>query len=276
MATTRFIRAPGAAPETPLILDGEGLQLIAISLDGRALSEADYEVDDRTLRISGFPADGVLEVVTEIAPRANTKLEGLYVSGDVLCTHCEAEGFRRITYFPDRPDVMARYTVRLTADKARFPVLLSNGNLIDSHDVGDGRHTAVWEDPFPKPSYLFAVVAGDLGCLEDRFVTASGREVQLRIFTEHGSEPRCAYAMDALKRSMRWDEERFGLEYDLDLFNIVAVSHFNMGAMENKSLNLFNAKYILADPATATDDGLCADRSRRGARVFPTIGPATG
>ena len=254
VATSRFMRAATAVPNAPLVLDGEDLRLIAIALDGCALGPADYKVDAQTLTIPAVPAEFSLEIVTEIAPRANTKLEGLYASGDVLCTQCEAEGFRRITYFPDRPDVMARYTVRLTADKTRFPVLLSNGNLVDCRDLGDGRHTAVWEDPFPKPSYLFAVVAADLGCLEDRFMTASGREVLLRIFTEHGDEPRCAYAMDALKRSMRWDEDRFGLEYDLDLFNIVAVSHFNMGAMENKSLNLFNAKYILADPATATDD----------------------
>ena len=187
-------------------------------------------------------------------PSANTQLMGLYRSGATYCTQCEAEGFRRITYFLDRPDVMAVYTTRIEADRAEAPVLLANGNLVAAGDVaGTARHFAIWHDPFPKPSYLFALVGGELGCVEDRFVTMSGREVELRIYVEPGKEDRCAYAMDALKRAMRWDEEAFGREYDLDIFMIVAVSDFNMGAMENKGLNVFNDKYVLATPETATD-----------------------
>ncbi|MGH6767676.1 MAG: aminopeptidase N, partial [Xanthobacteraceae bacterium] len=190
---------------------------------------------------------------------ANTKLMGLYRSGATYCTQCEAEGFRRITYFPDRPDVMAVYTTRIEADKAECPVLLANGNPVDSGDVpGTGRHFAVWHDPFPKPSYLFALVGGTLGMVEDRFRTMSGREVALRTYVEPGKEDRCAYAMDALKRAMRWDEEAFGREYDLDIFMIVAVSDFNMGARENKGLNVFNDKYVLASAATATDSDFAA------------------
>src|SRR5690606_20484120 len=199
------------------------------------------------------PASFVLEIGTRINPKANTHLSGLYISNNVFCTQCEAEGFRRITYFPDRPDVMAVYRTTIRADRRNYPVLLSNGNLVEQGELPDGRHYAVWDDPFPKPCYLFALVAGDLAVNEDSFPTRSGRKVRLRIFVEHGKEGRTAYAMDSLKRAMRWDETRFGLEYDLDLFNIVAVSDFNMGAMENKSLNVFNDKYILADPDTATD-----------------------
>src|SRR5262245_39211598 len=192
-------------------------------------------------------------IETTVDPSANTQLMGLYRSGNTYCTQCEAEGFRRITYFPDRPDVMAVYTTRIEADQKEAPVLLANGNLVESGELGGGRHFATWHDPFPKPSYLFALVGGDLACVEDTFVTASGREVALRIYVEHGKQDRCAYAMDSLKRSMRWDEEAFGREYDLDIFMIVAVSDFNMGAMENKGLNIFNDKYVLASPETATD-----------------------
>ncbi|WP_142847708.1 aminopeptidase N [Telmatospirillum sp. J64-1] len=239
--------------DAPLVLDGDELKLVAISLDGRKLAEDEYSVQHGCrLVIPHPPASFTLEVETEISPRSNTKLSGLYVSNGTFCTQCEAEGFRRITFFPDRPDVMAVYTVTIRASRS-LPVLLSNGNLVEQGELEDGRHFAVWHDPFPKPSYLFALVAGDLALVEDRFVTASGREVALRIWVEHGNEDRCGYAMDSLKRAMRWDEERFGLEYDLDVFNIVAVSDFNMGAMENKSLNVFNDKYILADPQTATD-----------------------
>lgn len=237
----------------PLWLDGDDLKLRSISVDGAPLDEAAYRLDETGLSLEVTNADFLLEIETEINPKANTRLEGLYISSGTFCTQCEAEGFRRITFFPDRPDVMTVYEVTLRADKALYPVLLSNGNLVASGDLPDGRHWTRWEDPFPKPSYLFAVVAGDLACVEDSFTTASGREVALRIFVEHGNESRCGYGMDALKRSMRWDEERFGLEYDLDLFNIVAVSDFNMGAMENKSLNVFNSKCVLADPDTATD-----------------------
>ncbi len=237
----------------PLWLDGDNLKLLSVCVDGAPLDETAYRLEATGLSLDVTSPRFLLEIETEINPKANTRLEGLYISSGTFCTQCEAEGFRRITFFPDRPDVMTVYEVTLRADKALYPVLLSNGNLVESGDLPDGRHWTRWEDPFPKPSYLFAVVAGDLACVEDSFTTASGREVALRIFVEHGNEGRCAYGMDSLKRSMRWDEERFGLEYDLDLFNIVAVSDFNMGAMENKSLNVFNSKCVLADPDTATD-----------------------
>ena len=194
-----------------------------------------------------------MTITTIINPEANTQLMGLYRTGGIYCTQCEAEGFRRITYFPDRPDVLAPYTVNIIADKAANPLLLSNGNFLGGAGYGEGKHFAAWFDPHPKPSYLFALVAGDLGAVEDTFTTMSGRDVALKIYVEHGKEPRAAYAMDALKRSMKWDEEAFGREYDLDIFMIVAVSDFNMGAMENKGLNVFNDKYVLADPETATD-----------------------
>ena len=238
----------------PLRLEGEGMELVSLALDGRQMEATEYAVDTAGLSLAKVPDAFDLEVVTRIAPAANTKLEGLYQSSGIFCTQCEAEGFRRITYFPDRPDVMTTYRVTVRADKAACPVLLSNGNLADAGELPDGRHFAVWDDPFPKPSYLFALVAGDLSWLEDRFTTQSGRLVTLRIYTDPGNQDRCAYAMGALQRSMRWDEEKYGLEYDLDLFNIVAINDFNMGAMENKSLNVFNAKYVLANPETATDD----------------------
>ncbi len=244
--------AAGGGP-APLVLDGDELTLRGIAIDGRDLGPGDYALSDESLTIAAPPDAFTLTVETEINPAANTRLEGLYVSSGNFCTQCEAEGFRRITFFPDRPDVMSVYRVTMRADKAAYPVLLSNGNLLETAELPDDRHMAVWHDPFPKPAYLFALVAGDLAHVEDRFTTASGRDVTLRIYVEHGNEDRCAYAMDALKRSMRWDEERFGLEYDLDLFNIVAVGDFNMGAMENKSLNVFNSKYILANAETATD-----------------------
>ena len=237
----------------PFHLHGDDLPLLSIALDGRSLDQAAYSHDGEGLTIHQVPQAFTLTTETEIEPDKNTELEGLYVSGDMFCTQCEAEGFRRITFFQDRPDVLATYRVTMEADEAKHPVLLSNGNLIESVELGGGRHRAVWHDPFPKPSYLFALVAGDLGALKDSFTTASGRKVALAIWTEHGNEPRCEYAMDSLKRAMRWDEQRFGLEYDLDVFNIVAVGDFNMGAMENKSLNIFNSKLILASPETATD-----------------------
>src|SRR5215468_5487870 len=244
----------GAAP-TPLMLDGESLKLHALKLDGAALPPEQFVATPDRLTIAQPPQRRFrLEIETVVDPSANTQLLGLYRSGAIYCTQCEAEGFRRITYFPDRPDVMAVYTTRIEAEKADAAVLLANGNLVASGDVPDTtRHFAVWHDPFPKPSYLFALVGGALACVEDRFVTASGREVALRIYVEPGKEDRCAYAMDSLKRAMRWDEETFGREYDLDVFMIVAVSDFNMGAMENKGLNVFNDKYVLASPATATD-----------------------
>jgi aminopeptidase N len=241
-------------PAAPLVLDGEDLSLVSLRIDGSALGADSYVVAPDQLTIPQPPNKPfTLEIETVVDPSANTQLSGLYRSSGTYCTQCEAEGFRRITYFPDRPDVMAVYTTRIEAEKAQAPVLLSNGNLVESRDLPGGRHFAVWHDPHPKPSYLFALVGGDLACVEDKFSTISGRDVVLRIYVEHGKEDRCAYAMDSLKRSMRWDEEAFGREYDLDIFMIVAVSDFNMGAMENKGLNVFNDKYVLATSATATD-----------------------
>jgi aminopeptidase N len=245
----------GAAP-APLMLDGESLKLHALKLDGAALPPEQFVATPDRLTIAQPPQRRFrLEIETVVDPSANTQLLGLYRSGAIYCTQCEAEGFRRITYFPDRPDVMAVYTTRIEAEKTDAPVLLANGNLVASGDVpGTTRHFAVWHDPFPKPSYLFALVGGKLACVEDRFRTMSGRDVTLRIYVEPGKESRCVYAMDSLKRAMRWDETAFGREYDLDIFMIVAVSDFNMGAMENKGLNVFNDKYVLASPETATDN----------------------
>ena len=253
VATLRFRRGAGAGPRTPLRLDGEDLALKGLRLDGRRLGPRDFELRPDCLILFEPPAQGSLTIETEIDPQANTKLEGLYRSNGVYCTQCEAEGFRRITFFPDRPDVLARYRTRIEAPAGACPVLLSNGNLVEQGPAGEGRHFALWDDPFPKPCYLFALVAGDLARVGDRFITASGRNVAVNIFVEPGKQDRAGYALDALRRAMRWDERVYGLEYDLDVFNIVAVSDFNMGAMENKSLNLFNDKYILVDPETATD-----------------------
>jgi aminopeptidase N len=245
---------PEASAPAPVVLDGDELHLASLTIDGEELDGQRYVATPDRLTIMQPPhRPFALDIETIIDPSANTQLMGLYRSGTTYCTQCEAEGFRRITYFPDRPDVMAVYTTRIEADKTQAPVLLANGNLIASGDLAGGRHFAVWNDPFPKPSYLFALVGGKLACVEDRFVTMSGREVALRIYVEPGKENRCAYAMDSLKRAMRWDEQAFGREYDLDVFMIVAVSDFNMGAMENKGLNIFNDKYVLASPETATD-----------------------
>ncbi|HET7447055.1 MAG TPA: aminopeptidase N [Methyloceanibacter sp.] len=244
-----------ASGRRPLVLDGEGLTLESLALDGKPLAPSDYEVKEGFLTIPKVPTQPfTLETVTFCDPEANTALSGLYRSRGTYCTQCEPEGFRRITYFIDRPDVLAVYTVRIEADKATTPVLLSNGNPVTQGDIpGTGRHFAIWHDPFPKPSYLFALVGGDLAKVPDSFVTASGRKVALAIYVEPDKEDRCAWAMESLKRAMRWDEERFGREYDLDVFNIVAVSDFNMGAMENKGLNIFNDKLVLARPDTASD-----------------------
>jgi len=235
-----------------LALNGERLQLVSVAIDGRRLAEADYGLDAEILTIADVPDAFTLETEVEIDPAGNTALEGLYMSGGRFCTQCEAEGFRKITYWPDRPDVLSRFTVRITAPKT-YPHLLSNGNLIDAGDLPDGRHFAIWNDPFPKPCYLFALVAGELDVLEDSLVTMSGRTVALRIYVDPGMVGRATYAMDALKRAMTWDEQAFGREYDLDLFMIVAVRDFNFGAMENKGLNIFNSSLLLADPTTATD-----------------------
>jgi aminopeptidase N len=247
--------ADGGSP-APLVLDGDGLSLTSVSLDGTPLPPERYVATPESLTIAQPPRGPFrLTIETLVDPSANTQLMGLFRSSGTYCTQCEAEGFRRITYFPDRPDVMAVYTTRIEAQKSEAPVLLANGNLIEHGDIpGTNRHFAVWNDPFPKPSYLFAMVGGALGCVEDRFRTMSGRDVALRIYVEPGKEVRAGYAMDALKRSMRWDEQAFGREYDLDVFMVVAVSDFNMGAMENKGLNIFNDKYVLASPETATDE----------------------
>jgi aminopeptidase N len=244
-----------AAGGRPLVLDGESLALQSLALDGKRLAPNDYALKETSLTIPSVPARHfTLEIVTLCDPDANTVLSGLYRSRGTYCTQCEPEGFRRITFFLDRPDVLAVYTVRIEADRATTPVLLSNGNPIAQGDIaGTGRHFAIWHDPFPKPSYLFALVGGDLACVPDSFSTMSGRKVGLGIYVEPGKEDRCGWAMESLKRAMRWDEERFGLEYDLDVFNIVAVSDFNMGAMENKGLNIFNDKLVLARPDTASD-----------------------
>ncbi|MBS3961143.1 MAG: aminopeptidase N [Sandarakinorhabdus sp.] len=235
----------------PLVLDGEELELLALSVNGVAQAMPDAGPAGLTIALAADTA--VVETVVAIRPAANSRLMGLYASGGNLCTQCEAEGFRRITFFPDRPDVLSRYHVRLEADAARYPVLLSNGNPGASGPLPGGRHFAQWNDPHLKPSYLFAAVAGDLGALEDGFTTRSGRDVKLAIWVAKADVPRCRHAMDCLRLSMAWDEQAYGREYDLDVFNIVAVHDFNFGAMENKGLNIFNAKYVLADHETATD-----------------------
>ncbi|MDX8459319.1 aminopeptidase N [Mesorhizobium humile] len=248
-------RREGVAASAPLVLDGDGLTLLGVAIDGRALAAGDYEVTPDKLTILKPPAAARFELrlETEIAPSRNEALMGLYRSNNVYCTQCEAEGFRRITYFLDRPDILSVYTVRVEATHNEAALLLSNGNPVERGALANGRHYAIWHDPFPKPSYLFALVAGALGKVAGSFTTMSGREVELGIYVEPGKERLAGYAMDALKRSMKWDEEAFGREYDLDVFNIVAVSDFNMGAMENKGLNVFNDKYVLADEETATD-----------------------
>jgi len=240
-------QAPG-----PLVLDGRRLELLSVKLGGEALGDNRYALTEKTLTLHDTPDDFILETVVKISPEANTELSGLYMSGTGFFTQCEPEGFRKITFFPDRPDVMARYTVTMRADKAKYPVLLSNGNKVEEGEAL-GKAWATWHDPHPKPSYLFALVAADLVAVKDRFTTASGREVELGIWVAAGDESRCGHAMHALKNSMKWDEEIFGLEYDLDIFNIAAVSDFNAGAMENKGLNIFNTAYVLASPETATD-----------------------
>jgi aminopeptidase N len=247
-------RNPAAAdPTAPLFLNGEAQTLLRLAINGETLGANQYHLDDKTLIIPDAPDACTLTIETRIAPRDNTELSGLYVSNHSYFTQCEAEGFRRIVYFPDRPDVMSRYTTTIIADRATCPVMLSNGNPGAITALPDGRHKITWTDPHPKPCYLFALVAGDLVSVKDSFTTRSGRPVELGIWVRRGDEDRCVHAMRSLKTSMSWDEEVFGLEYDLDVFNIAAVSDFNMGAMENKGLNVFNTKYVLARPETATD-----------------------
>ncbi|WP_235041978.1 aminopeptidase N [Vreelandella profundi] len=246
-------RHADADADAPLLLNGEHLKLISLAIDETALEASSYKLDDKCLRIAQVPELFVLESDVEIAPQANTALEGLYQSNGMYCTQCEAEGFRRITFYPDRPDVMATFKVTVIGDRQREPVLLANGNPIERGDLEGGRHFATWEDPHPKPSYLFALVAGDLQCVEDYFTTMSGREVTLQIWVEKDNLDKTEHAMSSLKRAMAWDEQAYGREYDLDLFMIVAVNDFNMGAMENKGLNIFNSAAVLTHPHTATD-----------------------
>ncbi len=248
-------RERGGAEDTPLVLDGGAtLTLLSVKSGDRLLVDGkDYREVQNSLTVLGIGAAFDLTIETEIKPHDNTELYGLYNSSGVFCTQCEAEGFRRITYYLDRPDILARFTTTIIADRKRCPVLLSNGNCIETRELSDGRHLARWHDPFPKPAYLFALVAGNLSCLEDHFITRSGRNVVLRIFAAAADIDKCGHAMAALKRSMAWDEKIYGLEYDLDIFMIVAVGDFTMGAMENKGLNIFNTKFVLANPETATD-----------------------
>ncbi|HCE5298855.1 aminopeptidase N [Vibrio parahaemolyticus] len=236
---------------TTLELDGEGLELRSVKVNGE--DWAHHEVKEASLVLSDLPAEFELEIITKIDPEANTALEGLYKSGGAFCTQCEAEGFRRITYYLDRPDVLAKYTTKVIADEATYPYLLSNGNRIAQGEAENGRHWVQWQDPHPKPAYLFALVAGDFDVLRDKYTTMSGRNVDLEIFVDKGNLDRAGHAMTSLINSMKWDEERFGLEYDLDIYMIVAVDFFNMGAMENKGLNIFNSKFVLANDQTATD-----------------------
>jgi len=267
VSLVHYKRNPGSASKT-LKLDGFSLELLDIQLDGEALPTTAYQQHELGLSINNLPDSFSLKVTTRINPQNNTALEGLYRSSGNYCTQCEAEGFRRITYYQDRPDVMAPFTVKIIADKKTNPVLLSNGNPIASGDLEDGKHWAEWQDPFAKPCYLFALVAGDLAKVEDTFTTQTGREITLQIYTEEHHIHQCDFAMASLKRAMAWDEQRFTLEYDLDLFMIVAVDDFNMGAMENKGLNIFNSRLVFASPETATDDDYIAIEAVIGHEYF--------
>jgi len=250
---TLSVRRNPRGERGPLWLDGENLELVSLELDGRQLSAGEFTVHADGVELAAPTEPFALRIITRVRPCTNTELMGLYLSRSSLFTQCEAEGFRRITYFPDRPDVMARYRVELRADRKRFPVLLANGNLVEQRDLADGRHAAIWDDPFAKPSYLFALVAGDFVVHEETYQRASGREALLQVWVEPGNLDRTSHAMESLKRAIAWDESRFGLDLDLDRFMIVASNDFNMAAMENKGLNIFNAKYVLASPLVATD-----------------------
>ena len=253
--------------DAPLRLDGVELTLLSVSIDGQALTAEHYEKTDEQLTIQTVPDEFELACEVEINPAANTRLEGLYLSSGNFCTQCEAEGFRYITYYIDRPDVMSVFSTRISGNKQRYPILLSNGNPVDRGEQGD-EHWVEWQDPYPKPSYLFALVAGDLACIEGDFTTLSGRKVDLQIYTEHHNREKCGHALTSLQKAMRWDEEVYGLEYDLDLYMVVAVDDFNMGAMENKGLNVFNTKYVLANAQTATDDDFLAIEAVIGHEYF--------
>jgi len=253
VASCLTMRRSESANGAFLDLDGEDLELLEVRLDGQVLGSDSYRQDDSGLHLGAVPDSFQLQTRVRLKPQENTQLSGLYSSNGVFCTQCEAEGFRRITFYPDRPDVMSTFRVRIEGPKELVPVLLSNGNLSEQGNLDGGRHFAIWEDPYPKPSYLFALVAGNLGVLRDHFTTSEGREVSLNIWSEHRNVDQLEHAMQALKQAMAWDQERFGLAYDLDIYNVVAVEDFNMGAMENKGLNVFNTAYVLAAPETATD-----------------------
>ena len=253
LVTNEMLVSKANTNNADLILNGENLALLSVSIDGEKLNKNQYQLTETFLTIPVSKSDFSLTIVTEINPVENTALEGLFKSGGAFCTQCEAEGFRRISYYLDRPDVMAKFTTKIIADKNNYPFLLSNGNKIDEGDLPNGKHFVTWQDPFLKPCYLFALVAGDFDLLTDTYKTSSGREVALEIFVDRGNLYKAHHAMTSLKKSMQWDEETFGLEYDLDIYMIVAVDFFNMGAMENKGLNVFNSKFVLADQKTATD-----------------------
>ncbi len=254
-STLSVERNNDASDDTALVLHGQELTLVSVSLNGAELSDSDFSADSESLTIPKLEKSNTLVIVTKIVPQDNTSLEGLYRSHTMYCTQCEAEGFRKITYYLDRPDVMSEFTTKIVADKKPYPVLLSNGNLVESGDLDGGRHFATWHDPFKKPCYLFALVAGDLACVEDQFTTMSAREITIKIFVEDKDVDKCGHAVTSLKNAMKWDEDVYGREYDLDTFMIVAVDDFNMGAMENKGLNIFNTSCVLAKPETTTDAG---------------------
>lgn len=248
-------RSAHASADAPLVLNGQEMELLSVKVDGRALAASEFVVDSESLTIEKLPAESQIQCVTKIEPHANTSLEGLYKSRAMFCTQCEAEGFRKITYYLDRPDVMSEFTTQITADKTRYPILLSNGNKVDAGELEGNKHWVKWHDPFKKPCYLFALVAGDLVSVDDTFKTLSGRDVAIRVFVEEKDTDKCQHAITSLKNAMKWDEDVYGREYDLDIFMIVAVDDFNMGAMENKGLNIFNTSCVLAKPETTTDDG---------------------
>ncbi len=265
---TSHLKVKRRDASSPLVLNGEDLELLSVAVDGQKWDDSLYQLDQQTLTIAGLGPQASIQITSRCRPQDNSTLMGLYVSNNAFFTQCEAEGFRRITWFADRPDVMSRYSVTLRADKSRFPQLLSNGNLISQTDLADGRHEARWEDPFPKPCYLFALVAGKFSCRESRVQTQSGREVLLQVYSDPGNEGKTQFALESLERALRWDERRFSLELDLDRFMIVAARDFNMGAMENKGLNVFNAAYVLADPDSATDANYSAIEAVIGHEYF--------
>ena len=250
-----------AGEKEAFFLNGVNLNLVSIQLNGQTLTTDEYTVGERGISIASPPDEFELGVCNTIDPSSNLALSGMYISDGIICTQCEAEGFRNITYFPDRPDILSRYSVSIKARKSDFPVLLSNGELVDQGDLSDGMHFVKWRDPHPKPSYLFALVAGNLAVLEDEFQTQSNRSVRLEFYVTEAHLNKCRHAMDCLKRAMAWDEKVYGREYDLNRYMIVAVDHFNMGAMENKGLNIFNSKYVYANPQTATDQDFHAIES---------------